>query len=592
MTTHVCILGIDGSGKSTVANALPGLLSGLNRIRTAGAGESFCVEDPDKTILAPGFSPSGRPILTRLASWWKRAAKRCTDHRVLHPVLKILQLAFQDAAARRLERRYQPGVLVSDGNLILSVAGCTVNTFRPARTGEGSWDVGSDRLRDLLAPFDGHSGSERWIRAVVKVGRALKWLGFQTLWLPDVVILLDLTPERALDRVRRRGGKVDAHENRVDLARARGMYLATADAFEGIRGASAVVRIPVGDRTPGAVIQRVVDSLKGRLETIHSDAAHETLGTTEDGGGAWTSYLSVGYLFRCLVAQFFQGTWREPLFPLSRMGRHFMREGYSASVMQDIYDQDLVPPSLIDRPFVGYPLHRAVYDRLHLLVPRIAQELLGRDGRIRIFTAPSGLAEDVFRAVEDVARVRRGGVGGIEITALDLDPDGRIAKSLAERSERLSVQTTFVKGDLTDPVWSDDREQPFDIAIFVGLSSWLPKPQLIEHLRQLRKNLSDDGVLITDVFTPGAYAVSGWYAGYDANYHQPDTFATLLEVCGFDGRSVAVASGRDGLNHVMVCRPRMVRQVPVGERGAELEETAVEYAMVDERAGAPTLRNV
>ena len=86
-----------------------------------------------------------------------------------------------------------------------------------------------------------------------------------------------------------------------------------------------------------------------------------------------------------------------------------MREGYSAAVMQDIYDLEGRPLSMLDRPFAGYPLHRAVYDRLHLLVPEITRELLRRQGRIRIFTGPSGLGEDVFRAIKSFSTLRPGG---------------------------------------------------------------------------------------------------------------------------------------------------------------------------------------
>ena len=72
MTTHVCILGIDGSGKSTVVDALPDLMSGLTGVRAATAGESFRVVEPDQTLLAPGFSPSGRPISARGRAWFRR----------------------------------------------------------------------------------------------------------------------------------------------------------------------------------------------------------------------------------------------------------------------------------------------------------------------------------------------------------------------------------------------------------------------------------------------------------------------------------------------------------------------------------------
>jgi ABC-type Na+ transport system ATPase subunit NatA len=115
MTTHVCILGIDGSGKSTVAGLLPELISGRTGVRAAVAGDAFRVVDPDQTLLAPGFSPSGCPVTARLANGFKGIAKRMTNHRLLYSVFKILQLACQDAAARRIERRYKPDVVISDG---------------------------------------------------------------------------------------------------------------------------------------------------------------------------------------------------------------------------------------------------------------------------------------------------------------------------------------------------------------------------------------------------------------------------------------------------------------------------------------------
>ena len=54
----------------------------------------------------------------------------------------------------------------------------------------------------------------------------------------------------------------------------------------------------------------------------------------------------------------------------SSLGRLLIREGYSASVMQVIYDRDEKRYGLMNRIFMGYPLHRAVYDRLHILTNR------------------------------------------------------------------------------------------------------------------------------------------------------------------------------------------------------------------------------
>ena len=85
-----------------------------------------------------------------------------------------------------------------------------------------------------------------------------------------------------------------------------------------------------------------------------------------------------------------------------------------------------------------------------------------------------------------------------------------------------------------------------------GLSSWLPKPQTLRHLAWLRRNLRANGLLITDCFTPEAYALSGRYIGYKANYYTPDVYKAMLDFCGFDGLNANVESGRDRINHVLV----------------------------------------
>jgi hypothetical protein len=80
----------------------------------------------------------------------------------------------------------------------------------------------------------------------------------------------------------------------------------------------------------------------------------------------------------------------------------------------------------------------------------------------------------------------------------------------------------------------------------------LPKPQTLSHLAWLSENLKDSGVLITDCFTPEAYALSGRYIGYKANYYTPDVYKAMLNYCGLD--TFDIESGRDQINHVLRSR--------------------------------------
>ena len=93
---------------------------------------------------------------------------------------------------------------------------------------------------------------------------------------------------------------------------------------------------------------------------------------------------------------------------------------------------------------------------------------------------------------------------------------------------------------------------PYDLALFVGLSSWLPKPGTVKHLSWLRAHLRDSAALVTDCFTPAAYALSGRYIGYKAAYYTPDVYRAFLDYCGYDGLNATVESGRDCINHVVI----------------------------------------
>jgi hypothetical protein len=80
---------------------------------------------------------------------------------------------------------------------------------------------------------------------------------------------------------------------------------------------------------------------------------------------------------------------------------------------------------------------------------------------------------------------------------------------------------------------------------------------MLEHLRWLRANLREDGLLVTDCFTPAAYATGGAAMGYKANYYPPGVMKALLDYCGFDGMTASVDSGRDRINHVVVAANRV-----------------------------------
>ena len=135
MTLHICVLGIDGSGKSTISTTLPAILAAEMGLVAGAAGETFRVCGPDEDHLAPKFHPDGLPVSARLSRRFKRAAKRLVDNRRLYPAFKIAQMVTQDVAAATLGRRYHAHVVISDGNALLSATGRAANYLRAASDG-------------------------------------------------------------------------------------------------------------------------------------------------------------------------------------------------------------------------------------------------------------------------------------------------------------------------------------------------------------------------------------------------------------------------------------------------------------------------
>ena len=568
MTLQVAVLGIDGSGKSTLAQALPMVLSADLKLVAGSAGNDYSVFGPDQDHAAPSFYPKGLPIAGRIAAACRRLAKGFADNPGIYPYFKLAQMMFQDDAAASMARRYHCDVMVSDGNLILSATGRGGNYKRGA-SGAGGMTRERSRPEDLRSVYDflldgkpiPAEGLARLpsMKAPGFVAKLARLFGFDGVWVPDAVIFLDLTPEAALARVRSRGGKVDRHENEADMERARDSYRKALKAFEEYRGHACAHVIQAAGATPEEVLKAAVEALRPQLESGRAGQDGAVLGTPE--GETVRNLMNPSYLVRYLLGKWFDDAWREPFFPASQLGRQLLREGYSAGVMRIIYDQDELSYGLLDRVFLGYPLHRAVYDRLGILTRKLEPEIATRlqaGAAVRIFTAPSGFAYDLFRPLESIAAREPSLMSRVELVAADLDPHGVLAHELTQRARKLGIGFRFVVGDITSPATQEEfaRGGPYDIALFVGLSSWLPRPAAIKHLAWLREHLSPLGMLVTDCFSAAAYSLGGRYVGYRAHYYSPGLYRCLVDYSGFDGFGAEVESGRDRINHVLVGRPR------------------------------------
>src|SRR5262245_19999706 len=157
MTIHVCVLGIDGSGKSTITSALPSVLASELKLRAGSAGEIFRISSPDEDSLDANYHPDGLPVAARLSMRFRALAKRFVNNRKIYPVFKLSQMIFKDSAARSLGRRFDADVIVSDGNALISAMGRAANYLSPAadraaEISEGAeHDAGPNDLKSALS---------------------------------------------------------------------------------------------------------------------------------------------------------------------------------------------------------------------------------------------------------------------------------------------------------------------------------------------------------------------------------------------------------------------------------------------------------
>lgn len=565
MTLQVAVVGIDGSGKSAIASALPVLLSAKLGVTAGFSGDDFAVAAPDEDLLAPGFYPEGLPMSARQARRLELRTRALVDDSRRYAAYKMAHRLLQDAATRVLSRRYGADVFVSVGNAVLSAADC----LRPAIGGDASTATPPD-ASDLHAMFRFILDDEplptesverlRSLERMRTSERLLKWLRLDGAWLPDKVLFLDLRPEEAIRRIEARGGEGDGNATLDDFSERRETYVETLEAFAAYRSMDAVLELPTTGLSTGEILETALAWLEDDLAAV-KDAALGTAGSGRGTRGLFSRLFNYRYLVKYLLGKLGEGSWREPLFALSAPGRSFLAEGYSAETTKAIYDYDPKTIGFPERVFYEYPLHRAVVDR-HSILSRVLETLLEerlRDGkRVTILSAPSGFAYDLFRPLEAIAAREPEVMARARVIAADHDPHERLKAELRGRAKRLGVDFRFVRGDLgaLEIHRELEAEGPFDLALFVGVSSSLPKGTTLAHLEWLSKMLVDDGVLVTDLFEPTAHALSTKYAGHKASYYGPDVFRCLADFAGFDGLSATMETGRDGINHVLTFRVR------------------------------------
>lgn len=238
----VAVLGIDGSGKSTLSRSLARRLS--------SGGRSCHVSDRLEVYQdgEPGrFQPLPSERLRRVLSARAKRAGSLGSYKLP----KLAELLLRDHLLKQARTWYRPGFVILDGSPLMNLA-AWAGLYRdePLTVEDCAAAV------RILTTGGAEASGDPLFRRFPELA-ALAGLGLANFDLPDAVILLDADPAVALERIRSRGEPLQAHERPESLRRLRGGYLTVAGAIREKLGLSCLT-IP-GDGDPAEILSRALD---------------------------------------------------------------------------------------------------------------------------------------------------------------------------------------------------------------------------------------------------------------------------------------------------------------------------------------------
>jgi 1-acyl-sn-glycerol-3-phosphate acyltransferase len=201
----LAVLGIDGSGKSTVSRGVAEALSARERVCRVSDRLEFYEGGVCRTVRSLP-SEQVRQALGRYA----KAAGTLKRYKIP----KLAELLLRDHLLAELRRWHRPDVAVTDGSPVINLT-AWARLYR-----EELFDprVSAAVLRALTG---GEAGPET---AGLGELAALRRLRLARLSLPDAVVMLDVDPAEAVRRIRARGEPLQVHETEEKLSRLREAY--------------------------------------------------------------------------------------------------------------------------------------------------------------------------------------------------------------------------------------------------------------------------------------------------------------------------------------------------------------------------------
>ena len=245
----IAVLGIDGSGKSTLSRHIAKKLSA--DFNTALVSD--LLEFYENSQLKPMQPLITENIRTRIGRYAKNAKSL-----KLYKIPKLTELLLRDILLLEIKRWFHPDITVLDGSPLLNLTSWAI-LYKEEHFNE---EVSLKAIK-ILSSNDQDIARDDIIYKDMPELSTLKRLRLTHLHLPDLVIFLDVDPQVAMERIDNRGEKKQVHETEEKLAKLREAYHITCKIVD--RELSIPTLIISGNDTIDNIINIAVGFINKRL---------------------------------------------------------------------------------------------------------------------------------------------------------------------------------------------------------------------------------------------------------------------------------------------------------------------------------------
>jgi 1-acyl-sn-glycerol-3-phosphate acyltransferase len=206
------VIGIDGSGKSTLSHRLAGGVEG-----------DSCFIGDRLELFRDGEPCAAQPLVANEVRRWVGRQAKNARNLAHYKIPKLAELLLRDRLLSDVHRWYRADRIFMDGSPLLNMTAWAILYHKEAFNEEAC-----ARAMDLLTGKKGCGKKDPIFRQFPELLR-LRQLNVARLHLPDAVLFIDADPSVCIERIHSRGKKVQAHENLEQLTLLRTAYHLVCD---------------------------------------------------------------------------------------------------------------------------------------------------------------------------------------------------------------------------------------------------------------------------------------------------------------------------------------------------------------------------